>query len=218
MVCFVRLLAACCGFFLPGTAAAADLPNLSCSSATTSATVPVSVCVVPDGSGTPLTAAYASAGLGRVSRVDATITLIVRACLDPPETVQMYPAEDMWLMSSLGGLEVCPWGTIADGPTDAQGRTTFTSAPKAGGHTDPAAGERTLVWISGNSLDLQRLDIQFNSPDIDGNGVVDLTDAALYSADVLGGGYAYRSDFYYDQQLNLSDIAVLARAVGKSCP
>ena len=89
---------------------------------------------------------------------------------------------------------------------------------RSGGQAPAAAGDRAVVCVGGDPLYLQPLDIRFNSPDIDGNLVVDLSDTVLYSGDILSGGYAYRSDFYFDQRLNLSDTVIYAGAVGKTCP
>jgi len=59
--------------------------------------------------------------------------------------------------------------------------------------------------------------IYFNSPDIDGDCVINLLDVATFSADFYGE-YNYRSDFFLDGELNLLDIPILASAIGISCP
>jgi len=61
------------------------------------------------------------------------------------------------------------------------------------------------------------LDIQVNSPDINGDLRVNLTDVVLFTM-LYHGPYDYAGDFYYDGVLNLSDIVMMARGQGKTCP
>ena len=61
------------------------------------------------------------------------------------------------------------------------------------------------------------LGVLYNSPDIDGNGVVNLTDAQLITVDYFVGGYDFRSDLLYDSIVNNDDISIMAAAIGASC-
>ena len=56
-----------------------------------------------------------------------------------------------------------------------------------------------------------------NSPDIDGNLIVNLGDLGLF-ADNFFGEYDFRSDFYWDGVLNLSDVGRMATTFGEVCP
>jgi hypothetical protein len=176
----------------------------------------VSVYTLPDGSGDSLSNAWHWDGVpGHPPvRIDATITYTLFAYGDP---VFGYPREDMWLVTSLGGLVLCPAGSIADANTNQMGQTTFSQAVRGGGATDPNGGEVCLVMVSGMVCPLEGLDIQFNSPDINGDLTVNLTDVVLFAGD-YGGAYDYAADFYWDGVVNLSDAVYLAWGLQVSCP
>jgi hypothetical protein len=171
---------------------------------------PVSVYTVPNGLGHPLSNCYLYGG----SRTDATITVTV---LDQDQLgVPCIPAEDLWLGTTYGGLVACGYGSIADGPTDQYGQTTF-SGPVAGGHhTDPGGGERTVVYLDGNPLPTT-FNVQFNSPDVNGDLVVNLADVPPF-ASAFHGSYTYACDYFWDGVINLSDLSLLTLSVGASCP
>ena len=57
----------------------------------------------------------------------------------------------------------------------------------------------------------------FNSPDINGDLAVNLSDVVLFSQDRYGD-YNYRSDFNFDGVVNLSDQIILVGALGVGCP
>ncbi len=59
--------------------------------------------------------------------------------------------------------------------------------------------------------------MRFNSADIDGDGLVNLTDAGLFTMD-LHGPYADRCDFNWDGAVNVSDAGYLCTALGDACP
>ncbi len=189
----------------PATAPAGiPLPDPDLSTATTAYPGEVSLFSVPDGSGKSPAACYAFGG----TVVDATITVeVVDAMAEP---VRMYPAEDMWLESADGGLIHCIGGTVADGPTDADGRSTWTQPLHAG-----CQGIETVVLISGMTL-APRLPMRHNSADISCDLRVDISDLVLYAQDNMG--YDYRSDFFWDGELDLSDLVLLAVANGRYCP
>lgn len=171
--------------------------------------IPVTLRVVPDGSGAPLTAARGPAG----EAVDATIHLQFHDALGYP--IVGFPPEDMWLGSIDGGLAVCVLGSIADHATDTQGRTTWTQPLRAGGWS--AAGCQVylnaweLTWPAG-------LNLRFVSPDIDGSLRVDLTDVAMFAADYFAFGNVLRSDLNGDGVVNLGDLGLMAPAIGRHCP
>jgi hypothetical protein len=189
--------------------AAADWgPDLGLSIAWMDYSGEVSLFVVPDGSGAAFTEAMAEWGY----EVDATVNLQLFDWGGNP--IEAYPAEDMWLEASDGGLIYCAGGTCADGPTDAEGIAQWVSPLHAGGHSQ----ELCQVLVNGSALWSQAgLPLHFNSADINGDLRVDLTDVSLFAMDFFGM-YAYRSDFYHDGQLNIADLAKLAQAMGASCP
>ena len=171
---------------------------------------PEAVCllVVPDGSGRPFTEARTASG----QIVDATLTAeILDINLDP---IASYPAEDVWLTTDDEGLVRCPAGMIADGPTDAFGRTTFSAPPRAGGWDLSVTRAVVSGWTSlGTGVALN-----YNSPDLNGDLEVNLSDVQLFAADFFDAAYHHRADLYFDGTINLADIVPLARAFGAACP
>lgn len=189
----------------------AGIPDLILSTAGTAATAQVSVYTLPSGGGHGLDDCYLSGG----TKTDASITLtLVDLNSDP---IYLYPACDMWLETSLGGLALCEGGSCADLGTDHDGLTTFSNPVFGGKQTDPGAGEVCQVIVNGSPLAGPGMDIQFNSPDINGDLEVNLTDVVLFAGDYYGA-YLYRSDFYFDAAVNLSDIVLLAQGMGAECP
>jgi hypothetical protein len=93
------------------------------------------------------------------------------------------------------------------------GSTQFQNALQAGGSslTD------TRVLINGNAL-ANSLPVSYNSPDLDGSGAVNLTDVQFFAGDFFAVSYSFRSDLFFDNVVNLSDIPVIAATVGSSCP
>lgn len=168
---------------------------------------------VPDGSGAPFTQARVVGG----QIVDATITLYLR---DPGgNPIVGVPAIDMWLekeiLAGSGSFPACPYGTTADGPTDADGIARWAMPLEAGGWST----SRTLVLVWGQSLATNTgLILRHNSPDLNGDLVVNLSDVPLFAADFMSGTNAFRSDLHFDGQVNLSDIPRLAGAMGRGCP
>jgi hypothetical protein len=99
------------------------------------------------------------------------------------------------------------WYGIAGGghsPVDAQGQPQ---------------GMAEVIWVPDtceHGCSQKYFALYVNSPDINGDLVVDLSDIALFSSD-LNGTYNYRSDFNYDGNVNLSDIGVLSAGMGATC-
>ncbi|MEN8005816.1 MAG: hypothetical protein ABFS42_02330 [Candidatus Krumholzibacteriota bacterium] len=164
--------------------------------------------VVPDGSGDTFDQAFLPVG----GRVDATITLILRDAGEQP--IANFPREDMWLESEDGGLTPCPMGNIADANTDANGMTYWQNPMYAGGNSQAL----TVVMVSGMLIEYTvGVPLSYNSPDINADRVVNLTDVQMFTLDFFTG-YDFRSDFYRDGVVNLSDLPALAYAIGAACP
>lgn len=83
--------------------------------------------------------------------------------------------------------------------------------------------EPTYVWLlelpSGtwSPLSSTPLSISYNSPDINGDLRVDLSDVTFFAHDYFGV-YDYRSDFNYDGVVNLTDVSMFAPELGAACP
>ena len=154
---------------------------------------------------------------------DATIEVIVR---DGSGTaIANYPAEDIWIECPAApnpvgdpdtavGLQACIGGAIADQSTDVTGYTLFQNPKFMGGQS---FGD-TRVVINGNGL-LNTVNVSYNSPDVDGDGVVNLVDLQAFTADFFDAPvYHYRSDFFYDGIVNLIDLPQMAKFYGSICP
>ena len=185
----------------------AGIPDPTESYATTMAGSQVSVLNSPNGAGSPINACY---GLGTGPTIDATIELWVRDAFGDP--IYLYPFSDMWLETEVKGMVLCPGGSVADQSTDINGYTTFSGSMFAG-----CCGSGMLVLINGAALNQAALNMLVNSPDMNCDLTVNLTDVILF-AGAYYGAYDYCADFYWDGNLNLSDIVVLAQNQGAACP
>ena len=176
---------------------------------------PASLFSLPSGAGRAFAQAVAWGG----ERIDATLVTVLWS--DQPgwgDPVPYFPAEDMWLTSANARLVPCNGGTIADADTDAAGRTTWAAPLQAGGQCDPDSGDRLLVVVNGDvAADLTGLGLRVNSADLDGNGVVNLSDVGRFVSDLFGD-YAYRSDFSWDGVINLADAGFMSQGLGAQCP
>ncbi len=193
-----------------------DCPDLNASTAGTRAAGQVWVTNIPICTGDPLTHAFAPGGVV----VDATVDVQMISCTGV--AIAGVPADHMWLETTLGNLATCrdccstsDRVPIADAPTGPAGRTTFSNPVCAGGCTDAAGGEMTQVMTSWGPLG-QPMDIQFHSPDMNGDGIMNLADIPLF-AQAYFVAYTVCADFHFDGVLNLSDFAALALANGTAC-
>jgi len=149
---------------------------------------------------------------------DATITVTLLDATGTP--VIDYPAEDIYANGTNPDYYPCPQGTMADGPTDAMGQATFSNPWFAGGSSIGATiaigtWPQPEFQINFPDGDLFR----FNSPDINGDLTVNLSDIVSFTQDFFDFEvYHYRSDFVWDGVLNLSDIVLMAQGVGAYCP
>jgi len=146
-------------------------------------------------------------------RVDASIMLLIRDGEGIP--IVGYPAVDVRLAMPGGGTVFCPNGSIADGASDINGIMTWVNPLRAGGWSEG----HTLVMIDGQPLvgDDDPCYLAHNSPDINGDLIVNLMDLGQLAQDYFGD-YTFRSDFHYDGVVNLSDVPKFARNYGAACP
>lgn len=166
---------------------------------------PVSICLAPD------RAARVFLAGGVETQAVLSFPVAIMAGWPEPETV---PVE--WWSS---GPEVLCGGTTESVVRDQDGRVSLLPAMRGGGHRGPDETGAISLWIP--VCPNQMLEIEegvcFNSPDINGDLAVNLSDVALFAAD-YHGAYDYRSDFIWDGALNLSDLVVLSRDLGGVCP
>lgn len=166
----------------------------------------VSLFVNPDGSGRGLDNAMVMWD----SHVDATVYCQLIGYSGNP--MENFPAEDMWLEPEDGDLVTCALGACADTPTDANGIATWSTPLHGGGYSQGIC----YVLVNGSTI-FQGLNLQFNSADISGDLVVNLTDISLF-AETFYSSYHYRADFFYDEVINLSDVGMLVTSLAASCP
>jgi len=190
----------------------AGIPDLALSGAVSASGAEVSVFSLPNGNGKALFEAKPLVG----GDVDATITVTLLDASGNP--IFLYPFEDMWLGTSMGGLVPCNGGSAADGSTDINGVATFSGALFAGGFSNRAGGETCQVIVNGSALVGSDMTVLFNSSDIDGNGVVGLSDTVTFVPLYTGGVYNYSVDFFFDGQINLSDLVLYAGGLNTACP
>lgn len=172
--------------------------------------------VVPDGSGP----SFAGARLVNGTTVDATIRLVVHNGNGVPYSG--ISRESWWLEWQNHGVVACrsaccgdhPAGLFCDHWTLADGSTEWLRPPYAGGHSESLV---LVNWMGTPLTSNVGLGLRVNSPDLNGDMSVDLIDIPLFASD-YAAGYRFRSDLSYDGVLNLSDIPVLARYLGCSCP
>lgn len=142
----------------------------------------------------------------------ATITITLLDGDNNP--VVGYPKEDIWIQSAVPGeLVFCSLGSIADFDTDEFGVTTISGTFRGGGCTR----DGLQVVVGGVPLAGPPLDIDVNSPDINGDLQVNLCDLILFSPAYLGQ-YAFCSDFTKDLVVNLADLSYFAMHYCHECP
>ncbi len=165
------------------------------------------VLVAPDGSG----ARFSEARLPDGTQVDCTIYVRVKDFLDYP--ICCFPREDMWLESLDDGLVPCVGGTTADVNTDLEGLTWWQEPCRAGGYSQAGM----VIMLNGDDVLSQSWPVNFNSPDINGDGHVGLVDVTIFAQDFFGD-YHFRSDLSRNGVLNLSDVVLLSSHLGAQCP
>jgi hypothetical protein len=203
-VVFVFLFAA-----LPTWARASGVPDPTLSAAwlAYSGPEPLTLMITPDGTG----AYFSDARTPDGTPADATITLLLMDSGNYP--ISNFPHEDIWVQAEGGGIGFCGiydlWPDMNTGP---DGQTIWAQRPKGGGYSRGPM----IVYINGNPLTGPPLELYFNSPDISGNGEVNLTDVTEFSMNLFGE-YHFRSDLHRDGVINLSDTVPLAMWMGRRC-
>jgi len=205
------VLALAAGALAQGTPVAAN------STAVLNAGVPmVSVFLLPDGTGNALTNCYGPGGIAVAATIDVTIRDVTGVM------IPFVSNREIRLNEAGTSLAWCPDAlypppqhapNCADADTDLAGRTSFTQAYRGfGNHAGP-----TQVWVleaSGLYQPIPNLlPIQFNSPDVNSDGIINLSDIALFAQDLFSGPAPYRSDFNWDGVINLSDIVLFAQGL-----
>lgn len=187
------------------------IPNMYLSQAwfTVSPGTTATLLVVPDGSGPPLSQARLHNG----SLIDRVLHLQAFDDLGTP-VYQLEP--DHWTLAwQDGGVHACGGTLQPDRTTGADGMTEWALPLRAGGYS------RSLVrvtWHGQPLLTNNGLVLQVNSPDLNGDLVVDLLDVTLFAQDYFADDYRFRSDLHADGDVNISDIVPMVQHLGARCP
>ena len=193
---------------MPRTALALTLLLFS-----TSAGADTGICEIVDAQAPAATVLISPGGLAPSLAEQGVAIEAVVWYVDSTYPCVNYPWEDLTIgASGSGTLNFCGLYPVADSDTDEFGRVTLDGTPFGGGHD--TAGIRVL--IAGVPYD-EILPIAVNSPDIDGNLVVDIGDFALFGLD-FGRDDAFRSDFVHDGIVDIADFSLFGLHFGESCP
>ena len=182
-------------------------------------TEPVCILVVPDGTGMTFLEARTFDG----QTVDASIDVLLWVVdeFGPIGPAVGFFAEWLTIQTPDGLTIGCaqPYVAIADYDSAEDGWTRFSLAPRAGGWSQGLL-EFYVVDEPASELgiDIPPLPIYFNSPDINGDLAIDLTDITFFAQDLGSGAAQFRSDLVWDGAINLSDITVFTHHLGASCP
>lgn len=126
-----------------------------------------------------------------------------------------YPFQDIALHDAGDNqLNICPGGSTADTNTDAFGEAEISHALAGGGSTVNGV----QVYLGGAPVPTPPLAIRVNSPDLNGDRTVNVSDVGLFAGDFGSGVYRFRSDLVNDGTLNISDVGLFAAAVQETCP
>jgi hypothetical protein len=189
-------------YLVPATHAQSGIPDLDNSWCELE---PGSFVVVPGGTGPTL------------AEQGVVVQLWLRDNFDQP--IPGFPRQDIWLDDpGNGDISLCQAGTFADANTDSEGFTTISGPVYGGGWTQSGMtvyGAGLAIAQTPHGTDYS-LDLEVNSPDINGDRVVDIQDISLFAGDITG--YAFRSDFNFDAATDLSDISLFSGWLGTSCP
>jgi hypothetical protein len=146
---------------------------------------------------------------GLPPRLDATIEVIVKDGVTPPEFVANYPRQNITLVSAGVGTEpgmfACTAGNIADADTDEFGYTQFQNPLSVGGLSTGPMSVAILGSVIPGSVD-----IIFNSTDNNGDGKLDGVDLQAFTADYFSPVYNFRSDLEFDGIISGADLQKFA--------
>lgn len=168
---------------------------------------PLTLMITPDGTGGYFSQARTPEG----ASANATITLLLLDAGGVPVT--NFPSEDIWVQAEDEGIAICGnFGLWPDTDTDQDGQTQWFQRPRGGGYSEGPL----IVYFVATPLSGPPLELYFNSPDINCDRTVNLSDVGWFALDFFGA-YHFRSDLHRDGVINLSDVSPLAEWMGRSC-
>jgi ABC-type Fe3+-hydroxamate transport system substrate-binding protein len=178
--------------------ASAGIPDETVSTASSAGGV---VLITPEGTG------------GSIADAGATITVTVLDAGGLP--VPNFPFQDIWLSHpGDNSIALCQGGSTADFNTNALGVTTISGVISGGGWSTT-----TQVYINGTPLSGPNnppLTVGLNSPDINGDLIVNLNDFSAFGNDYDTN--AFRSDLVFNGLVNLADFSRFGQTYFEQCP
>lgn len=144
------------------------------------------------------------------------LTITVTVLDGSSNPIPGYPFQDIWWTDpAMGsGVEMCQGGSVADANTNASGVTTISGSASGGGWTQGGV----QVYLAGVAVGTPLLNIDVNSPDINGDLSVNLADLGNFATDFNDVNYNFRSDFNCDVTENLADVGKFATHNSETCP
>jgi len=184
-----------------------EVPDIDNCDIFTRATEDVSVMICPACDGYAFSAAQTFGG----APMDATIEVYIRN--NAGVGLEGISASDIWLEET--GISFCsPDGNIADFNTIAGGYTEFALPACGGGCSENLTLGGYLAGTPFNQNPLPY--IRFNSPDTNGDLVVDLIDLSAFAvAYFIPATYCF--DYNWDGVMNLLDLAVFSQHYTHAC-
>jgi len=147
---------------------------------------------------------------GTLGAAGATITVTVLDAGGLP--VPNFPFQDVYLgHPGDNSIKLCQGGSTADANTNAAGVTTISGVISGGGYSTT-----TQVYINGTPLAQAPLAVGLNSPDINGDRIVNLTDFSIFGTDY--NTTQFRSDIVYNGVVNLADFSRFGQTYFEQCP
>lgn len=166
---------------------------------------PVSICLLPDRE----SRGFLAGGIATEVVLRFPVALI-GAAAQPDDIIPV----EWWN----GGPAVLCGSFVNEVTRDENGWVSLLPDLRGGGHCGPDETGDITLWIPvcpNQMLELGSA-VYFNSPDINGDLRVDLSDMPLFVGDFFRA-YTYRSDFNWDGQVNLSDLVMMTQGLGSSC-
>jgi len=146
------------------------------------------------------------------SLADQGVVIHVEILDCSPAPVPHFPFQDIWVAGQTGEISICQGGSSADANTDEDGRTTISGRIFGGDHCENGV----IVWVNGEAAHTGPLPLDFVSPDINGDLVVNLNDFALFGQDY--NTTARRSDIVFNGTVDLADFARFGQHYNEHCP
>jgi hypothetical protein len=177
---------------------------------------------VPDGSGTPFNNCYLR---DTYQRDTSNITVHITFADDYPGDVGVISNINWELrLYPIGSSTVHNCGDDSESYIYYIGPFSNTISSSGIYHIDLAlylggSGTYTasLVYIA-TSQEFTLGEVTFISPDISGDGLVNLSDNVMFTQILNSSTYDIRADFAYSGAINLGDAVIMTGASGATCP